>query len=176
MVVTSRRKRNLTIIAKWACYIFIVLVAAALQSTPGFLEFGRVKPLFILPVCLAVAIYEREYSGAFFGAFAGLLWDWTAGRVSGLMALGLLVVCFAAAIVVELYLRVNYINFILVNLACCLLVASTDFLFYYIMPGYTGLLRTYLTVVVPMALFSAILSPIAMICVRWVKHRFVVED
>lgn len=174
--MTSRRKRNVTLITKWVLYILIVLVAAALQSVPNFLQFGSVKPLFILPVCLAVAIYEGEYSGAFFGAFGGLLWDWTAGRVSGLMALGLLAVCFAAAIVVELYLRVNYINFMLVNLACCALVASTDFLFYYIMPGYNEVLSRYVTVILPMAIVSAILSPLSMICVRWVKHRFMVEE
>lgn len=173
--MTSRRKRNITITVKWLVYFVILLVAATLQSTPGFLQFGNVKPLFILPVCLAVAIYEGEYSGAFFGVFGGLMWDWTAGRVSGLMALGVMIICFVAAIVVEMYLRLNYVNFILVNFACCMLVASTDFLFYYAMPGYSGAWMRYATVVVPMAVVSAILSPLAMIGVRWVKKHFIVE-
>ena len=53
--MTSRRKRNLILLAKWACYFLILLIAATLQSLPGFLSIFGVRPLFILPVCLAVA-------------------------------------------------------------------------------------------------------------------------
>jgi len=82
-------------------------------------------------VCLAVAVYEGEYAGAFFGAVGGLLWDYAAGRVAGLLALGLMAVCFAAAILVQLYLRTNAMNFILVSGCACLLITGVDFLFYY---------------------------------------------
>ena len=116
--MTSRRKRNLILLAKWACYFLILLIAATLQSLPGFLYIFGVRPLFILPVCLAVAIYEGEYPGALLAVAGGFLWDWTASRVGGLMALSLMAICFAAAVVVELYLRVNTVNFILVNAAC----------------------------------------------------------
>ena len=57
--MTSRRKRNLILLAKWACYFLILLIAATLQSLPGFLSIFGVRPLFILPVCLAVAIYSK---------------------------------------------------------------------------------------------------------------------
>lgn len=173
--VTSRRKRNLTLLAKWACYFLILLIAATLQSLPGFLSIFGVRPLFILPVCLAVAIYEGEYPGALLAVAGGFLWDWTASRVSGLMALGLMVVCFAAAVVVELYLRVNTVNFVLVNAACCLLVTGMDFLFYYLMPGYPGVTQRFLTYVLPMVLYTAALSPLAMMAVRRVAGHFVPE-
>ena len=144
--VTSRRKRNLTLLAKWACYFLNLLIAATLQSLPGFLSIFGVRPLFILPV------------------------------VSGLMALGLMVVCFAAAVVVELYLRVNTVNFVLVNAACCLLVTGMDFLFYYLMPGYPGATQRFLTYVLPMVLYTAALSPLAMMAVRRVAGHFVPEQ
>ena len=32
------------------------------------LNMGQAKPLFILPLCLAVAVYEGEFAGALFGA------------------------------------------------------------------------------------------------------------
>lgn len=174
--MTSRRKRNLIFVAKWVCYFVVLLLAATLQSLPGFLQIAGVKPLFILPVCLGVAVYEGEYPGAFFAIAGGLLWDWTAGRVSGLMALGLMVVCFTASMLVEMYLRVNFINFVLVCGACCLLVTSMDFLFYYLMPGYAAPAQRYLTMVLPMSLYSALLSPLAMIAVRWIAGRFVPDN
>ena len=174
--MTSRRKRNLTLLAKWACYFLILLAAATLQSLPGFLSVFGVRPLFILPVCLAVAIYEGEYPGALFAVAGGFLWDWTASRVSGLMALGLLTVCFTAALVVELYLRVNTVNFVLVNAACCLLVTGADFMFYYLMPGYNGAGAWYFTRILPMVVYTAALSPLAMAAVRRVAGRFVPEQ
>ena len=79
--MTSRRKRNLILLAKWACYFLILLIAATLQSLPGFLSIFGVRPLFILPVCLAVAIYEGEYPGALLAVAGGFLWDWTASRM-----------------------------------------------------------------------------------------------
>ena len=174
--MTSRRKRNLTIASKWVVYFLFLMISATLQSAPGFLEIAGVKPLFILPFCIGVAIYEGEYSGAFFAVAGGFLWDWTAGRISGLMALGLMAVCFFAAIVVELYLRVNYINFVLVCLACTLLVLSSDYLFYYLMQGYPASVERYFAWVLPTALYTSLLSPLSMKGVRFVAHRFAVED
>ena len=82
----------------------------------------------------------------------------------------------AAAVVVELYLRVNTVNFILVNAACCLLVTGMDFLFYYLMPSYPGATGRFLTQVLPMVIYTAALSPLSMMAVRWVAGRFVPEQ
>ena len=92
------------------------------------------------------------------------------------MALSLMAICFAAAVVVELYLRVNTVNFILVNAACCLLVTGMDFMFYYLMPGYSGAMERYLTTVLPMVIYTAVLSPLAMMAVRRVAGHFVPEQ
>ena len=76
----SRRMRSRSQILKWVCYAVALFVCAALQTTPGLLQLGQAKPLFILPLCLAVAVYEGEFAGALFGAVSGLLWDYTAGH------------------------------------------------------------------------------------------------
>ena len=91
----SRRMRSRSQALKWACYAAALFVCAALQTTPGLFRLGQAKPLFILPLCLAVAVYEGEFAGALFGAVGGLLWDYTAGRTVGMLALELLLLCFA---------------------------------------------------------------------------------
>ena len=52
----SRRMRSRSQILKWVCYAVALFVCAALQTTPGLLQLGQAKPLFILPLCLAVAV------------------------------------------------------------------------------------------------------------------------
>ena len=174
--MTSRRKRNLMLAGKWAGYFVLLLLAATLQTTPGFLVLGEIRPVFILPLCLGVAVCEGEYPGAFFGAVGGLLWDFTAGRPGGLLAQELLVVCFGAALLVELSLRLSSRNFVLVSGVCALIVTGVDFLFFYAMPGYAGAAARYFEVVLPIAVFTAALSPTSLWAARQVNRRFALPD
>ena len=174
--MTSRSKRDLMLAGKWASYFVLLMLAATLQTTPGFLVLGEIRPVFILPLCLAVAVCEGEYPGAFFGAVGGLLWDFTAGRPGGLLGLGMLCVCFGAAILVSLYLRLNSMNFVLVSGVCAVLVTGVDFLFFYAMPGYAGAAARYFEVVLPIAVFTAALSPASLWAARWVNRRFALPD
>ena len=130
--------RSRSQILKWFCYAVALFVCAALQTTPGLLQLGQAKPLFILPLCLAVAVYEGEFAGALFGAVSGLLWDYTAGRTVGMLALELLLLCFAVSAVVQLYFKNSAANFALIASAAALLVLTLDWLFFYYMPGYSG--------------------------------------
>ena len=87
----SRRKRSRSQRLKWGCYILLLVVCTVLQTMPGLFQFGAAKPLWLLPLCLAVSAAEGEFAGAIFGAVCGLMWDYTAGRTVGMLALELMV-------------------------------------------------------------------------------------
>ena len=44
---------------KWGCYILVLLLLYGLQSSPGLLSIGGVKPVFIIPAALFVALFEN---------------------------------------------------------------------------------------------------------------------
>ena len=161
----SRRKRSRSQIMKWCCYVLGLFVCAALQTTPGLFQLGQAKPLLLLPLCLAVSAAEGEFAGAIFGAVCGLMWDCTAGRTVGMLALELLLLCFAVSVLVQLYLQVNPGNFAAVSTATALVVLSLDWLFFYYMPGYAGAGERFLWVVLPSTLMTAPGS--------WLLHRAV---
>ena len=131
----SRRMRSRSQALKWACYAAALFVCAALQTTPGLFRLGQAKPLFILPLCLAVAVYEGEFAGALFGAVGGLLWDYTAGRTVGMLALELLLLCFALSVLVQVYLQGSTWNFALIGTGTALVVLSLDWLFFLLYAG-----------------------------------------
>ena len=164
----SRRMRSRSQILKWVCYAVALFVCAALQTTPGLLQLGQAKPLFILPLCLAVAVYEGEFAGALFGAVSGLLWDYTAGRTVGMLALEMMLLCFAVGVLVQLYLQSAPGNFAVISAAAALLVLSCDWLFFYRMPGYSGSAQRYLWFVLPSAALTIPASlgaePLADLC------------
>ena len=163
----SRRKRSRGQIVKWICYALLGLLCAVLQTTPGLFQFGTAKPLWLLPLALAVAVFEGEFAGAVFGAVCGLMWDWLAGRTVGMLALELLLLCFAVSVLVQLYLQVNPGNFAAVSTATALVVLSLDWLFFYYMPGYTGAALRYVTFVLP----GAVLTIPAALLAFWLVQR-----
>lgn len=172
----SRRMRSRSQILKWVCYAVALFVCAALQTTPGLLQLGQAKPLFILPLCLAVAVYEGEFAGALFGAVSGLLWDYTAGRTVGMLALELLLLCFAVSAVMQLYFKNSAANFALIASAAALLVLTLDWLFFYYMPGYSGAASRWLWFVLPTAALSVPVCFPLFGVVRRVHEEFKIDN
>ena len=59
---------------------------------------------------------------------------------------------------------------------CAVLVTGVDFLFFYAMPGYAGAAARYFEVVLPIAVFTAALSPVSLWAARRVNRRFALPD
>lgn len=172
----SRRKRSRSQMLKWVCYILLLLVCTMLQTMPGLFQFGAAKPLWLLPLCLAVSAYEGEFAGAIFGAVCGLMWDYTAGRTVGMLALALMVLCFGVSVVVQLYLKNNPSNFVLLTVGCALLVLAADWMFFYYMPGYAGATERLLRFVLPSALLTAPVGWVLYRAARWVNTEFKIDN
>ncbi len=171
----SKKKRNQILTARWGLYTIILLVAAALQSTPGFLAIGECKAYLILGVCMAVSMQENEFEAALFGVIGGLLWDYTAGRTVGFFAISMLFVCFFCSVLMQLYLKRVPINIFFINFIVGLLLISMDFLFGYLMTGYANPAHRYLYVLLPEIFASALLALIPMKLVGMVSERFTLE-
>ena len=154
----SRRKRRSSQLLKWGCYALLLLLCTVLQTTPGLLRLGAAGPLFVLPLCIAVAVLEDEFASALFGVVGGLMWDYTAGRTAGMLALALLILCFLISVAVQLYLKSTPANVVLLCAGAAWLVLSGDFLFFYYMPGYAGAAQRYLTFVLPCVALTALVA------------------
>ena len=141
----SRRKRSRSQMLKWGCYILLLVVCTVVQTTPGLFQFGAAKPLWLLPLGLAVSALEGEFAGAIFGAVCGLMWDYTAGRTVGMLALEMMILCFGVSVIVQLYLKDTPSNFVLLAVGGALLVLAADWLFFYYMPGYSWALSRWAT-------------------------------
>ena len=172
----SRRKRSRSQILKWVCYGLLLLGCATFQTTPGLFQFGAAKPLWLLPLCLAVSTFEGEFAGAVFGAVCGLMWDYTAGRTVGMLALELMVLCFGLSVMVQLYLKDTPANFTLMAVVCALVVLGADWLFFYYMPGYPGVVERLLWFVLPSAVLTAPVSWAVYRAVRRINIEFKIDN
>ena len=167
----SRRKRSRSQWLKWGCYALLLLLCTVLQTTPGLFQLGAAKPLYLLPLCLAASVFEGEFAGAIFGAVCGLMWDYTAGRTVGMLALELMVLSFLVSMMVQLYLKNAAPNFVILSAGAALLVLSCDWLFFYYMPGYSGAWMRYLQFVLP----SAVLTIPVSFPIYWAAQKISTE-
>ena len=136
----------------------------------------RKSPPLPLPLCLAVSVCEGEFAGALFGMVCGLLWDYTAGRTVGMLALELLLLCFAVSAVMQLYFKNSAANFVLIASAAALLVLTLDWLFFYYMPGYSWALSRWLTFVLPSAVMTLVPSLVLFSLVRRIYNEFKIDN
>ena len=172
----SRRKRSRSQRLKWGCYILLLVVCTVLQTMPGLFQLGAAKPLYLLPLALAVSVFEGEFAGAIFGAVCGLMWDWLAGRTVGMLALELLLLCFALSVLVQVYLQGSTWNFALISTGTALVVLSLDWLFFYYMPGYSWALSRWLTFVLPSAMMTLVPSLMLFSLVRHIYSAFKIDN
>ena len=172
----SRRRRSRSQLLKWGCYVLALFVCAALLFLFGLFLLGQAKPLLVLPLCLAVAVFEGEFAGALFGTVGGLLWDYTAGRTVGMLALELLLMCFALSVLVQLYLQGSTWNFALISMVTAALVLSLDWLFFYYMPGYSWAGSRWLTFVLPSAGLTLLPSLVLFRLVRRIHEEFKIDN
>ena len=140
-------------------------------------SWGRQKPA--VSFCRCVWLWpcmKAEFAGALFGAVSGLLWDYTAGRTVGMLALELLLLCFALSVLVQVYLQGSTWNFALISTGTALVVLSLDWLFFYYMPGYSWALSRWLTFVLPSAMMTLVPSLMLFSLVRHIYSAFKIDN
>ena len=61
--------------AKYAAYSLVMLLLYVLQTDPNFFYIDYIKPVFVLPFAVCIAMFESQLVGGLFGLFAGVLCD-----------------------------------------------------------------------------------------------------
>ncbi len=92
----SRRKRSSSQSLKWVCYTFCwccVRFCRPCRAVPV----GAAKPLWLLPLCLAVSAAEGEFAGAIFRRGVRPDVGLYRGRTVGMLALELMILCFGVS-------------------------------------------------------------------------------
>ena len=104
------------------------------------------------------------------------MWDYTAGRTVGMLALELLLLCFALSVLVQVYLQGSTWNFALISTGTALVVLSLDWLFFYYMPGYSGAVERYLWFVLPTAALTIPVCLVLFGAVRRIHAEFKIDN
>ena len=119
-------------ILKWAVYSFVLLLLYTLQASPALFSIHGIKPVFVIPMAVSVALFENEAGAGAFGLAAGLLWDFSAGKLFGFYGMALMVCCVCISLLSMYFMKVNLSNAVILSAATGFLLSLWNFLFYYL--------------------------------------------
>ncbi len=106
---------------RWVIYAAVITGAVLLQNSVGGLtEIFGARIFLAVPLCVSIAMVERELPAALAGAFAGILWDVSCGA-DGFNAIVLMLIPAVCSLLISHFMRNNIIT------AIVLCVGSTLF-------------------------------------------------
>ena len=143
---------------KYGLYALLVFFLYVLQTTPDLFSVSGIKPLLVLPACMAVAVYEGAFVGGLFGFFSGFLCDTGAETLFGFNALFFLVFCAGAGFLATYALRRSLLNGMLLCLSALFLLLGAEFFFTYFLYDYEGLSSFFYLDIAPQVLYSSLFS------------------
>ena len=145
-------------ILKYGAYALMALLLFRLQSIPGLLEIGGVRPLPLAALAVLVATMERELPGVLFCIFCGYLCDLYTVAPMGYYMFFLTVLGLICGLVIRNYLQPSLsilAGAVLITLLFCRIVL---FLFRYSLAGVAGAAPVLLRYDLPHAVYSAVLA------------------
>lgn len=141
-------------------FAVLILLSVLLQNADGgFLTVFGAHVFLVIPLVICISMFEREVSSAFFGAFAGMLWDVSAGR-DGFCTLLLMLLCAVCSMITNHFLRNNLFSALMLGGLSVLIFELCYLCVFLIFPAGAGTARTLLTFYLPSFLFTFLFIPI----------------
>ncbi len=145
----------------WIVYGAAALLLMLMQNAPHFfpvIGYVRPTPLVLFVVC--VAMFEGPRVGAAIGVASGLMWDLYSVRVFGFTALQMLIISVIVALLVQWLLRTNFLSGMLLCVCGVLVQMLIEWFFRYALYMHEEVWRILLSVYLPNALYTMVLSPV----------------
>lgn len=161
---------------RYGIYAILIVVVAILQNTVGFppAVFGA-RAFILLPVCVSIAMYEREIAAAVFGVIAGVLWD-VSSASDGFNAVVLLILCAVCSLLISHFMRNN----VLTSLVLCsgsVVAYSLIYVFVNITASGAGVgIKQFLTFYLPSCIYTLVLTPVFYFIVSWIFNSHKTAD
>lgn len=157
---------------KWFIYSLLLLFFYVLMRT-GVFELWQ--PVFIIPLCVAVAMHEEELPASIFALCCGYMMDIAFDFIFGFSVIWLMTACIFASLLVRNLIRINLMNFIGLCAAAIFLEFSMHYLFNVFVWNIPGGEVILIRSILPTAAATLAVSPLMYLLVRKINGKFGTE-
>lgn len=147
-------------------FMILIIVTAVIQNTGARVSAAFDAHAFLLiPLLITISMFEREIVSALLGAFAGLLWDLSAG-VDGYNVLVFMLLCAACSILINRLMQNNIITAVVLGLSAVAIYITLYITIYIVLDGGGYPLSQVLRFYVPSFIFTSLFIPIYFFLVK----------
>ena len=169
----NSRKLAIEKIIKYTLLCLCAFVLYVLQGTPGFLSIWGIKPIFLIPFCINLAVLEDENYKLIVYVIAGMLMELSAGRIIGYYTIPVILVCTVCSFVVRILIKPNYRNTLVMAFVSTFTILAVDFFFSYVLPGHKGVFAVFFKTVVLSSCYSMLFSVLYYRIIEAIQNKFV---
>jgi cell shape-determining protein MreD len=164
---TPRETRILYIktAVRWTLYYVLIFFSFIIMTSGTWL-----KPLFLIPIPLCIAINNNQYAAVFTGAICGFLTDIACGKLFGYNAVLISFFCIVVSVLYELYLKDKFLNFIIISAGVSFIQCWLDYKFYYQMWKYDDVERIFRKVSLRVWIYTVIASVFIYLIMKLINH------
>lgn len=160
------RKRRLWLTAKYLTYTLTTILLYAIQTAPGLFSVKGIRPMWVIPFAVGIAMCEEALSASLFGMLAGLLCDLGTQSLFGFNGLLMLAGCCAISLLATHLVKANWKSALLLGGALAAARALLEFFFFYLIWGYEKVHLIFIHSVIPTLLYTGLLTPLFLWAVR----------
>lgn len=143
----------------------VIIFCAVMQNACGTLKLPfAARPLFLIPLCVCISMFESNTASAVFGAFAGVIWD-VSSAYDGFNAVVIMVLGAVCSLLISHFMRNNIVTaFVL----CAVSIFTYEILYAAIFMVLCGvsLIPGFLEYSIPVILLTAVFIPVCYFAVK----------
>jgi rod shape-determining protein MreD len=169
---TNKRSKQILISGKHVVYGVLLLLFYVLQTTPRLFEIAGVKPVLVLPLAIAIAMYEGEFIGGIYGVLAGLLCDMGGFSLFGFNGFIFCFAAIAAGLLIIYMMQCNVAGCMLFVLVAMMLRGGVGYIFAYGIWEYENAWRVFAMQTLPTMVYTTIVAAPVYYLVRAISQKF----
>lgn len=154
---------------KYSLYALLLVVFYAVQTTPGAFAIYGIRPVWVVPLAVAIAMCEGVIPAALFGGAAGLFCDLGSQALFGFNGLMLLALCSAVSLLSSYLVKAGPKSALLLGAGVAAFRAVFEFFFFYAIWNYPGVNLIFVRATLPVLVYTILLTPPFFLLIRKIK-------
>lgn len=166
-------KENFPIYVKRIILALIIVLAAILQNTPGaFPRFFSTNAMILIPVVVAIAMFESETVSLAFGLEAGLLWDIVSVRGHYYHSIILCMVAFFISMLVRRRIRNTLFSSMVFTFATAFIHNTVYWILFVLIPNPQGAVGAYFSFYLLSCIYTLLVGIAVYLIIRPIERVF----
>ena len=161
---------------RFIIYVLLITGVALVQNSPYIIPdiFGA-RAFMLLPVCVSIAMFEREIAAAVFGVFAGVLWDICLAK-DGFNSVVLLLIGAVCSLLISHFMRNNILTALVLGAGAVVSYCIIYVFINLVLSGAGASVGQLFAFYLPSCIYTAVFIPVFYFPVSWIYNSHKTAD